>query len=470
MPEIDKGEFDVILEMNPQMTVYQNNQLTIQTENIIAAHPEVKSLYSNVGLSGRNTKNNETSITVKMVDKKERSIEVHAFAQQVKEEIMDKIPGIRTRVNPSRLISGVPDPIQFTVQGVDYEQVQQTAAMILDIARNIPGTADVRYSIDDPRQEVQIKLDREKMASLSLSVTDVGATLRTSLNGNNDSQYRDGNYEYDIRIGIDNFDRTHSDDVSKISFLNRQGQLIELKEFAEISYGLGASALERTDRISSINIKSNVVGRPSGTVGAEIENAFKDKIPAGITIKQGGMLEQQASAFGSLGFAFLAAIVLIYLIMVVLYNSLLDPIIVLCSIPLSLIGAFLALALTMSTMNIFTIIGLIVLIGLVAKNAILLVDFANHIRTDRGLDLYPALIEAGKERLRPILMTTFAMIFGMLPIALATGNASEFKSGMAWVIIGGLTSSMLLTLVVVPVVYYGFHRIAEKISVNKSTK
>jgi HAE1 family hydrophobic/amphiphilic exporter-1 len=205
------------------------------------------------------------------------------------------------------------------------------------------------------------------------------------------------------------------------------------------------------------------VGRPSGTVGAEIQNAFKDKIPAGVTIKLGGMLEKQGSAFGSLGFAFLAAIVLIYLIMVVLYNSLLDPVIVLFSIPLSLIGALLALALTMSTMSIFTIIGLIALIGLVAKNAILLVDFANHIRREQGLDLYPALIEAGKERLRPILMTSVSTICGMVPIALATGNASELKNGIAWVIVGGLTSSMLLTLVVVPVVYYGFYRIKAKI-------
>jgi Cation/multidrug efflux pump len=148
--------------------------------------------------------------------------------------------------------------------------------------------------------------------------------------------------------------------------------------------------------------------------------------------------------------------------MVVLYDSLLDPIIVMFSIPLSLIGAFLALALTMNDLNIFSIIGLIVLIGLVAKNAILLVDFTNHMRRDKGMDTFNALIEAGKERLRPILMTTFAMIFGMLPIAMASGNGAEFKNGMAWVIIGGLASSMILTLVVVPVVYYIFDKLTAR--------
>jgi hypothetical protein len=172
-----------------------------------------------------------------------------------------------------------------------------------------------------------------------------------------------------------------------------------------------------------------VVGRPSGTVGAEIEDALVGKIPDGINIKRGGMMEQQSSAFGSLGFAFIAAIVLIYLIMVILYNSLTDPLIVLFSIPLAMIGAFLALALTRHNLDIFSIIGLIVLIGLVAKNAILLVDFTNKIRKEDGLSTFNALIEAGKDRMRPILMTTFAMIFGMLPIALGSGDGAEMKNG-----------------------------------------
>jgi len=464
MPEMDKGEFVVTLDMNPQLTVYQNNQLTMQAERIIASKPEVKRVYTNVGLSGRSTKNNGTNITVQMVDKKERNIEAQDFAQQIKEEIMAAIPGVRARATMSGLIGGGggTEPIQFIVQGTDFDQVQEMAAVVLEIVRNTPGTADAKFSIDDPRQEVQIKLDREKMATLGLSVSDVGATLRTSLNGNNNSKYRDGNYEYNIRIGIDNFDRTNSDDVAKLTFMNKKGELIELKQFAHISYGLGPSALERTDRISSIVVKSNVVGRPSGTVGAEIQAAFTGKIPDGVTVKAGGMMEQQGSAFGNLAFAFLAAIVLIYLIMVVLYNSLIDPVIVLFSIPLSFIGALLALALTMNTLNIFSIIGLIVLIGLVAKNAILLVDFTNHIRKEEKMNIFDALIEAGKERLRPILMTTFAMIFGMLPIALAAGNGAEIKNGMAWVIIGGLASSMVLTLIVVPVVYYIFHTIADK--------
>jgi len=462
IPDSDRGEFAVKLDMNPQMTLYQNNQFTMQAEKIIQSFPEVVKVYTNVGFSGTTSKNNVTRINVKLVDKDQRKLGVEAYAKQVKEKIMKQIPGVRARVSVASVSENSSEPIQFIVQGSNYDRVQQTAAMIMETIRQTPGTSDAVYSIDDPRQEVHVKLDREKMASLGLSVSEVGITLRTALTGNDKSKFKDGDFEYNIRVGIDNFDRTKLEDVSKLSFINKRGEIIELKQFAEIAYELGPSALERTDRISSITVKSSVVGRPTGTVGSEISEAIAGKIPSDITIKHGGLMETQSSAFGSLGLAFLAAIVLIYFILVILYNSLTDPLVVLFSVPLSMIGAFLALALTMNNLSIFSIIGLIVLIGLVAKNAILLVDFTNHMRRDKGFNTFNALIEAGKERLRPIMMTTFAMIFGMLPIALAAGNGAEMKNGMAWVIIGGLVSSMILTLIVVPVVYYIFDRVGAK--------
>ncbi|GBU25106.1 RND efflux transporter [Fibrobacteria bacterium R8-3-H12] len=463
IPSADTGDIEATIDMNPQMSIYQNNLITMQVERIIRQHPEVARIYTNVGLSGDRAKNNFTFINIKLVNKKKRTISAEDFSQVLKADLM-KIPGIRARVAPKAFVGGrAGDAVQLIVLGADYEQVQETASKILDVVRRTPGTADARLSIDDPRQEVQIRLDRDKISTLGLSAADIGATLRIALNGNDDVKYDEGDFEYRIRVGIDNFDRTRADDVAKLTVLNRAGQLIELSQFADISYGLGPTALERTDRIPSITVKSNVFGRAAGTVGSEITKAISGIIPEGIAIMQAGMMEMQRDAFGTLGFAFLAAIVLIYLIMVVLYNSLSNPLVVLFSIPLSLIGAFIALALSMSTMNILSIVGLIVLIGLVAKNAILLVDFTNQARK-RGMDTTSALIEAGKERLRPILMTTFAMIFGMMPIALASGDGAEIKNGMAWVIIGGLTSSMLLTLVVVPIVYYIFDKISSRFS------
>jgi len=468
IPDMDSGELLVNIDMNPQVTVYQNNQITMQVEQIIRQHPEVLQVYTNVGLSGSSTKNNASSINVKIVEKKERTMGIQDFAQVLKADIM-QIPGIRARVTVVSLTGGGKDPIQFIVQGTDFDKVQETAAGILDVVRHTPGTVDARYSIDDPRQEIQVRFDRDKIATLGLSVADIGQTLRVALNGNNDAKYNEGDFEYRIRVGMDNFDRTNAAAVGLLTVINREGKLIELNQFADIGYGLGATTLERTDRIPSIIVKCGVVGRSTGTVGSEISAKVMDTAPEGVTIRQSGSMERQADAFGSLGFAFIAALVLIYLVMVVLYNSLTDPLIVLFSVPLAPIGAFIALAMTMNDLNIFSIIGLIVLIGLVAKNAILLVDFTNQSR-EQGLSTFDALIEAGKERLRPILMTTFAMIFGMLPIALASGNGAELKNGMAWVIIGGLISSMLLTLVVIPVVYYIFDMIPTRYSRHRRVK
>jgi HAE1 family hydrophobic/amphiphilic exporter-1 len=194
-------------------------------------------------------------------------------------------------------------------------------------------------------------------------------------------------------------------------------------------------------------------------VGEEIKILVnKDPLPTGMTISYEGNMKQQAEAFGSLGMALIASIIFVYLIMVALYNSYIYPFVVLFSIPVAMVGALLALALNLQSLNIFSLLGIIMLIGLVAKNAILLVDYTNHLK-ERGKETIEALIESGRTRLRPILMTTIAMVIGMLPLALASGAGAEWKNGMAWALIGGLTSSMLLTLVVVPVVYVIIDRI-----------
>jgi HAE1 family hydrophobic/amphiphilic exporter-1 len=196
MPDTDRGEYNVTLDLNPQVTLYQNNQITMQVEKIIKSIPEVKSIYTNVGISGTTSKNNVTTINVKLVDKKQRKLGVSDYATMTKDMIMKQIPGVRARAAAASMGGGGSEPIQLIVQGADYEKVQNTAAMILQTVRRTPGTSDAKYSIDDPRQEVQIKLDREKMATLGLSVSDVGSTLRTALNGNDNSKYSEGSNEY----------------------------------------------------------------------------------------------------------------------------------------------------------------------------------------------------------------------------------------------------------------------------------
>ncbi|MBO9640839.1 MAG: efflux RND transporter permease subunit, partial [Siphonobacter aquaeclarae] len=298
--------------------------------------------------------------------------------------------------------------------------------------------------------------------------SDVGMALQTAFRGDDRSKFKQNGNEYDILISLDQFNRSRPEDVAHLLFVNNQGRSFELSQFAKIDEQIGESVLERIDRLSSITVNSQVVGRPVGTVGSDIQAKMaNEKLPEGVSIQYLGQLQQQSDAFGSLGQALVLAILLVYFIMVALYESVVYPFVVLFSIPVALIGALLALALSMESLTVFSIVGMIMLLGLVAKNAILIVDFANHLKA-QGHDVIHALVEAGKERLRPILMTTLAMIFGMLPIALASGAGAETKNGMAWVIIGGLTSSLLLTLLVVPSVYLVVDRILARFQKNKT--
>jgi HAE1 family hydrophobic/amphiphilic exporter-1 len=474
IPDTDQGEFVIDLEMPPQISIYENNMITKRVEDLLLSKPEVIKVMTNVGISSgtasTTSRNNIAQIIVSIVDKSKRKIGIQDYSEIIKYELLKEIPGIKVRTSPTSVTGSASEaPIQFVVKGTDINKVNSTAAIVKSIIKNTPGTTDIRYSIDDPKPEVHIQIDRPKMEELGLSVADVGSTLRTALAGNTDSKYQDGAYEYDINVKFDKFDRKNIFDVAGITFVNSRGQLIELKQFADITQSMGPSMLERNDRMSSITINSNLVGRPSGTVGNEIEEALKGKIPEGITVSPAGSLKFQGDAFSSLGIAMIAAIVLVYLIMVALYNSLLHPFVVTFAIPVAMIGSFLALALTMENLTIFAIIGLITLMGLVVKNAILLVDFTNNLIKE-GKGIKEGLMEAGKERLRPILMTTLAMVFGMLPLAIATGAGAEMKNGMAWVIIGGLLSSLALTLILVPCVYYSAETMRNNLIARRSNK
>ncbi|MEH0153480.1 efflux RND transporter permease subunit [Limibacter armeniacum] len=461
-PQADRGEMVITLEYDPEVTIYQNNQKTTQVEKLLLARPEVEKVMSNIGYGGSTiggaSTNYKSQLTVTLVDKKHRNFSTTDFGITMQKEIM-RIPGIKAKAAPTSIVGGAGDaPIQISVKGTDMDQIRETAEMIKGIVANTAGTSDVEFSIEDPKPEIQVQVDRDKMANLGLNVGTVGSTLRTAFSGNDDSRFSENPYEYDIMVRLDGFNRSSLQDVNNLSFVNSQGQVIPLSQFADVRQELGASKLERKDRQSSITVNAQVVGRPVGTVGAEIQAAVaQQNIPESLEVAYGGQLEQQSDAFGSLGLAMLMAIILVYLIMAALYDNFIDPFIVLFSLPVALIGALLALALTMSSLSIFSIIGLIMLMGLVAKNAILLVDFANHL-LEQGMEMKEALVEAGRERLRPILMTTLAMVFGMLPIAMASGAGAETRNGLAWAIIGGLISSLILTLVLVPSVYMTIKR------------
>lgn len=474
MQQSDRGELNVSIELAPTASVYQTNQVAQRVEKILLAKPEVTKVFTNVGYSstglGTTSNSNIADLTVQLVDKKERTVSSEEFGQNIQKEVL-QIPGVKVTVAPTSITGNANQaPIQVAVKGTDMAVIRKTAEQVKEIVSSVPGTSNVDYSVDDPKPEVGVTLDREKMAQLGINAAEVGATLQTAFRGDDRSKFKQNGKEYDIMVNLDQFDRSKADDIRHLTFVNSQGQTFELSQFATIREGMGESVLQRIDRLSSITINSQVVGRPSGSIGADIQAKMaKVKLPEGISIEYRGDLKNQADAFGSLGVALLLGIVLIYLIMVALYESTIYPFVVLFSIPVALVGALTALALTMESLTIFSIVGMIMLLGLVAKNAILIVDFANQLK-EEGYALKEALIEAGKERLRPILMTTIAMIAGMLPIALASGDGAEVKNGMAWVIIGGLTSSLLLTLFLVPSAYYVVDRIKERFTKRKTRR
>jgi HAE1 family hydrophobic/amphiphilic exporter-1 len=474
MNDGDRGEFVVKIEGDPQNTLYKTSQISTQVEELLLKKPEVKKVYATVGYSGGNFSASEeqykSEITVTMIPKNERSISVDDFAASIKKEALS-ISGIKVTSTPTSMMGSADDaPIQVLLRGATVEKLYQISDSIILLLKKIPGLNDIKLSVDKNKPELQIKLDREKMEQLGLNVYQVGNIINVAFSGNTELQYTDGDKEYDINIQFDKFDRSKVEDVSSLTFINNQNNVIELRDFATVTQSLGPNKLERYDRTPSLTVEASVYGRPAGTVGDEVKSAIAQNIrPDDYSIEYKGQMERQSDAFGSLFSAILAALLFVYLVMVALYNSYYYPFIVLFSIPVAIIGALFALALTGEALTIYGMIGMIMLIGLVSKNAILLVDFANKQR-EAGLPTREALIEAGKERLRPILMTTLSMIIGMLPIALASGDGAETKNALAWVIIGGLTSSLLLTLVLVPSVYMTFESIKLRFGKKKGSQ
>lgn len=477
IPNGDRGQFIVVLEMPKDASVEQTNQATRKAEQYLAKKEEITRLITTVGQTsedGFGTAQStayKSEITVMLVPATERIDGSDIYAAKVKTELRKLLPGVKLKtMDVSILGTAQASPVELVVMGSDLDSVMSYAKNAMGVLSKIDGTSDVKLSVEEGNPEINVQVDRDKMSALGLTMETVGGAMQTAFSGTADDskvKFRQGDYEYAINIRFDDFDRKNLQDVSNIQFVNSQGQLIRLSQFATITEGSGPSRLERRDKNTSVSVKSLVVGRPSGSVQQEFaKDLEKLRKPVGISYLWAGDAENQGDSFGTLGAALLISIVMVYLIMVALYDNYIYPFVVLFSIPLAIIGALLALALTNNSLNIFTILGMIMLIGLVAKNAIILVDFTNQMK-EQGQSTNDALIHANNARLRPILMTTIAMVIGMLPIALATGGVAATKNGLAWVIIGGLISSMFLTLIVVPVVYRIVDSIMNRFGMNK---
>ncbi len=471
----DQGKFKMALEFDKSTSIQQNNLIAQKIETYILQQPEVKTVFSNVGgpSSGMGSLGvgsaNKTEFTIQLKIKKEElktsninKVPTEEFMRNLREDLKSKFPSINYSMAALGLIPRSA-PIEITLSGSNINEVMQAGNNLKTIIEKIPGSDNVRLSVEAGSPEYKIIPDKDKMQRLGLNTAYVGINLRTAFTGNDDASLTENGTEYPVRIWLDDFSRKNFEDVQQLTIINPMGIAVEVSQFATVEQDNSPSLLERKDRQAAVTLTADALGRPSGTVADNVVAFLKENpLPDGIQMTWGSDIKRQNDSFGALGSVLMISFLLIYLIMVALYDSFVYPFVVLFSIPVAIIGAFLALNLSLSNLSLFALLGLIMLMGLVVKNAILIVDFTNQLKAE-GKHFKEALIMAGKERMRPILMTTLAMVFGMLPIALATGTAAEWKNGLAWVIIGGLLSSLILTVFLVPVVYYAVDVIKLKI-------
>lgn len=472
----DNGEFQIQAELPKETPLEQTNFLTRQIEEKLLSDPNVTNVFTTVGAGEGGNINSGSSayrslINVKLVPAEQRTLSSTDYAAKAKLALQQTIPGAKITASPVSMVgAGTTAPIQFQVQGANLDTILNFSERLQEVVKSVPGTFEIKASVEGGNPEIAVQIDREKLAELGFSLDVIGSTMQNAFTGNNDSKLLQGDDEYPIKVQLDEFDRRNIDDIRNLTFQNNKGELIKLSQFAHIVSTTGPSKLERKDKIPSVTVQAQVVGRPVGTVGQEIQAKIDnmDK-PAGVYVSAAGDVKNQSEAFTSLLLALAASIILVYLIMVALYDNYVYPLVVMFSVPVAMIGAFLALALTMTNLSIFGMLGLIMLVGLVIKNAILIVDFVNQLKKE-GRSSYDALIEGTMSRFRPILMTTIAMVIAMIPIAVASGAGSEWKNGLAWVLIGGLTSSMLLTLIIVPVAYLAVDVIKDRVAARKERR
>ncbi|MFD2572649.1 efflux RND transporter permease subunit [Spirosoma soli] len=466
----DQGKFLLTMKVDKSASLQLNNLTALRIENYLRAKPEVESIFANVGgaSTGINStgqgETNRTELTVQLAeaDKRPGKKLTEQYMIDVRKELEQRFPAIEFNSSVVGMVNSG-SPVEIFLSGDDVNKNLDAANKLADRIRRTPGANDVNVSIESGNPEVRVDIDREKMAKLGINIQTVGATLQTAFAGDDDSKFRDGGEDYDIRIMLDAFDRKNPDAVKNINFFSPSAERpVRLAEFANVTQSNGPSLLERKNRRSAVTVTANTLGTGSGTLTSVIQaDLVKNPLPAGVTLTWGGDAKNQSEGFGSLGLAMLVGLMLVYFIMVLLYDSFIYPFVVMFSVPVAVIGALLVLALTSSNIGIFSLLGFLMLIGLVIKNAILIVDFANQQKA-QGVSYYKAILHAGEERLRPILMTTIAMVIGMIPIATASGAGAEWKNSLAWVLIGGLTSSMMLTIFLVPMMYYLVDRLQEK--------
>ncbi len=483
IPVYDQSRLGTTIELEPGTSIEGTDGVVKQVEKVVASIPEVQATFVTIGrIQGRGRGAPENGrqyaqLNIQLYEKPDLIESINPFADpahkaedwrkrtdaDIAAEIRKKtasIPGAKIVTVPVRGFSGISAPVQVELLGFDLDQLKQVATQVRTKLSQIPGVINTDISLRTGKPEAQVEIDREKAAGLGLDVTAIGTAIRNAYEGNIDAKYREAGEQFDIRVQLADADRTRIDELSGlvIGRVTQDGERrnIRLSQLATITMGEGPSKIERKNRLRKATVSGYTLpGFVPLKVNQQIEAEIKQMTLGGIKVSAGGDADRARTEYPHLMLSLAMSFVLVYLLMAVLFDNLLHPFTIQLSLPMAMIGAVMGLVWADQQLSIISITGFIMLGGIVQKNAILLIDYANTLRA-RGYERDEALKEAGPTRLRPILMTTMAMIAGMAPIALAVGRGNEARAPLATCVIGGLLMSTVLTLIVVPCIYSVF--------------
>ena len=453
--EEDKSKFVVRIETPLEYSIYKTDQVLQRVEEELRKIPEVQQIFSLTGFGeeGSTAQSNKGISFVTMVPKEKRKKSQMDIMLEVRRKLW-KIPDITASVSTASIFGSArrDEEIQYVIQGPSLEELDKYSRKIMERMEATDGFIDVDRNLELGKPEVQVKINRKKAADVGVSVESIASAIGALIGGIDVVEFKHGGESYDVRVRLVQEERNLPSDIEKIWIRSKGGQLIELDNFVTLKNFQGPSIINRFDRQRSVIIYANLEGMALASAMVALENIAGEILPEEFSRQHTGRTEMFEETIYFIGMAFMLSILFTYMVLAAQFESFIHPFTIMVALPLSFIGAFGLLYITGNTLNLFSMIGFVLLVGLVTKNGILLIDYANQQR-EEGMPIKEAIVEAGCVRFRPILMTAFSTVAGVLPVALGIGVGSEMRQPMAVAIAGGLITSTLLTLLVIPVTY-----------------
>lgn len=469
MPVTDSGQIAIAIETDKGTVLEDTDAISRQVEEKLLEIPEVDAVFTSIGSSGNMlseaSESNRASISINLFPKTERNKSVELVTEDIR-QILNDISGAKIDVSVSDSMGppGGGSAVNIQVQGDDLQVLKEVSEEIADIVRKVPGTREISTSLSDGNPEMQIKINRKRAASYGLTPMQISSEIGNAIQGSVTTRYRVDGEEVDVRVQYDTRDEQDFDYLTHLNILTPRGTTVKLSQLASFELSQGPVEIKRVDQVRRAEINADLLNRDLNSVMKDIMAEINNmNLPVGYEVEYGGANEDMMESFASLAIALLLAVMLVYVVMVVQYESFFDPFVIMFSVPTAIIGVIVALLLTGKSFSVPAFIGVIMLVGIVVSNAIILIDYLKQLRA-RGMDKNTAIVEAGRVRLRPILMTALSTLLAMLPMAIGMGEGGETNAPMGTAIIGGLLASTFITLLLVPVVYSIFDDWREKFS------